>query len=164
MEKELLKKHILDLMKKSLVASIATSVNSKPWVANVFFTNDSDLNIYFLSSTKTRHSLEAVQNSSVAVSIYDKESTYDFVHGIQIEGEIKEANLVDIMKSLKSYIEKYPESTNKLQDPKTLVDSLSSSRMYIIHPTSVKYLNSTLKASEGTSNFTYFVSEVSSKH
>lgn len=49
--------------------SLATSKDNKPWVCDVHFAFDEDLNLYFRSLTLRRHSQEIAENSNVAGNI-----------------------------------------------------------------------------------------------
>ncbi len=60
---------IRDYLPKIVHMSLATSKDNKPWVCEVHFAYDDDLNLYFRSLTSRRHSQEIAENPHVAGNI-----------------------------------------------------------------------------------------------
>lgn len=69
--------------------SLATSRNNKPWVCEVHFAYDDDLNLYFRSLTARRHSQEIAENPSVAGSIVKQHMLDEYPLGVYFEGSAK---------------------------------------------------------------------------
>jgi uncharacterized protein YhbP (UPF0306 family) len=69
--------------------SLATTKDSKPWVCEVHFAYDDDLNIYFRSLTSRRHSHEIADNSSVAGNIVTQHFLDQPVRAVYFEGQAK---------------------------------------------------------------------------
>jgi uncharacterized protein YhbP (UPF0306 family) len=102
---------VKDLIKKYLAQSrmmqIATVDGDQPWICTVYYVEDEDLNLYWLSHPTRRHSQEIEKHNKVAVAIpikFDKNP----VTGIQAEGRaeaIKDERIVK--KILPAYVEKY---------------------------------------------------------
>jgi uncharacterized protein YhbP (UPF0306 family) len=76
----------------TLHMSLATVSGNKPWVCELHFTYDDDLNIYFRSLKSRRHSQEIAANPHVAGNIVRQHAVGEFPHGIYFEGT---AQLVD---------------------------------------------------------------------
>ena len=79
---------IRDNIDATVHMSLATTANNKPWVCEVHFVYDDQLNLYFRSYSTRRHSLEIAQNPQVAGNIighFPKEAAE--VLGIYFEGE-----------------------------------------------------------------------------
>ena len=72
--------------------SLATSSSDKPWVCEVHFAYDDNLNLYFRSLPTRRHSQEIAQNPFVAGNIVKQHALDDAPHAIYFEGT---AELVD---------------------------------------------------------------------
>jgi uncharacterized protein YhbP (UPF0306 family) len=72
--------------------SLATSKDNKPWVCEVHFACDDNLNIYFRSSTSRRHSQEIAQNPNVAGNIVTQHFLNQPVRGVYFEGTAQVAN------------------------------------------------------------------------
>ena len=67
--------------------SLATvNAAGRPWVCDVHFTVDDELNIYFHSSPSSRHSQEIVANPYVAASIVAQHAKGQKIRGVYLEG------------------------------------------------------------------------------
>lgn len=64
-----LQKLIKDYLKEARLMQLSTSINNQSWTCSVWFASDEDLNIYWFSSTKRRHSKEVMKNSKVSAAI-----------------------------------------------------------------------------------------------
>lgn len=81
-----LKKLIKEYLKEAKMMQLATVNNGKPWVCNVWFAVDNDLNIYWFSSTTRRHSIDVSKDPHVAAAICLPHTPSDPARGIQLEG------------------------------------------------------------------------------
>ncbi len=77
---------IKEYLKEAKLMQLATSVNNQPWVCNVWFAADKDLNIYWFSSTTRRHSKEVLKNNKVAAAIVLPHTPKDTARGLQLQG------------------------------------------------------------------------------
>lgn len=83
---------IEEIIRQSLeqapVMQLATSLGDQPWVCNIHFYSDKDLNIYWISTVERRHSKEIKQNPKVAATILAHVNTLaePYVIGITVEG------------------------------------------------------------------------------
>ena len=77
---------ITDYLRQAKLMQLATVVNDKPWVCNVWFAFDSNLNLYWFSSTTRRHSDELTKNQNVAGAIASPQTPEDHPRGVQFEG------------------------------------------------------------------------------
>ena len=66
--------------------SLATSIDNKPWVCEVHFAYDDNLNLYFRSLASRRHSQEIAANPNVAGNIVTQHGITDKPRGIYFEG------------------------------------------------------------------------------
>lgn len=71
---------------RSVHMSLATVRDNKPWVSEVHFAYDEDLNLYWRSLADRRHSLEIADNPNVAGNIVDKFAVGEPPVGIYFEG------------------------------------------------------------------------------
>ncbi len=88
---------IKEYLKEAKLMQLATSVNNQPWVCNVWFAADKDLNIYWFSSTTRRHSKEVLKNNKVSAAIVLPHTPKDTARGLQLQGT---AELVKDKKTL----------------------------------------------------------------
>ncbi len=66
--------------------SLATVSGNRPWVCEVHFAYDQDLNLYFRSKTTRRHSQEIAANPQVAGNIVKQHSKDEYPGAIYFEG------------------------------------------------------------------------------
>ena len=105
MQKDITKR-IYKEAKDRWLMQIATSVDNQPWIANIFFVMDEQLNFYWLSFPNRRHSRELAVNNNAALSIAIK--TDKPVIGVQAEGTVEQiARMSVIEKILPLYVKKY---------------------------------------------------------
>lgn len=81
-----IEKVIRDYLPNVIHLSLATSRDNKPWVCEVHFAYDDNLNIYYRSLTSRRHSQEIVENPNVAGNIVKQHSLGEAGVGIYFEG------------------------------------------------------------------------------
>jgi uncharacterized protein YhbP (UPF0306 family) len=79
-------KIIREYIDKTYHLSLGTSSGSKPWVCEVHFTYDDNLNLYFRSLKSRRHSQEIAKNPHVAGSIVKQHPLREYPHAIYFEG------------------------------------------------------------------------------
>jgi uncharacterized protein YhbP (UPF0306 family) len=82
-------KIVREYIDKTVHMSLATVRDNAPWVCEVHFVYDADLNIYFRSLKSRRHSQEIASNANVAGNIIDKYALGDPVVGVYFEGTAK---------------------------------------------------------------------------
>jgi len=66
---------------------LATALQGRPWVCNVWFVSDDLFNLYWFSTATRRHSREVAENSHVAGSMCLLQTPEDAPRGLQFEGE-----------------------------------------------------------------------------
>ena len=69
MNKDQIEELVREYITKTVHFSLASVKDGKPWVCEVHFAYDDDLNVYFRSLTSRRHSQEIAQNPNVAGTI-----------------------------------------------------------------------------------------------
>lgn len=79
-------KIVKEYIDKSLHMSLATVSGDKPWVCEVHFVYDDNLNLYWRSLASRRHSQEIAVNPNVAGNIVRQHSLDDYPHAIYFEG------------------------------------------------------------------------------
>ena len=81
-----LEKIVREYIDKSIHMSLGTSANNKPWVCEVHFAYDENLNLYFVSSHKSRHCIELSDNPYVSGNIVKQHDITESPNGIYFEG------------------------------------------------------------------------------
>ena len=93
--------------------AICSSSNNKPWAATVFFAFGKDLNLYFFSTSKRRHSKEITANPNVAgvIAREHKETLGEPSRGLQFEGECKLVTEDEAKAAYELYQKRLPKIT-----------------------------------------------------
>lgn len=81
-----LKEKIMEILKQTHLMSLGVSDKNGPWVADVIFIYDDDLNIYWMSDPEARHSKAILLNNKIAGSITHSTKSKESNLGIQFEG------------------------------------------------------------------------------
>jgi len=79
-------KIVREYIEKTLHMSLATANGNKPWVCEVHFVYDNDLNIYWRSLASRRHSQELAANPNVAGNIVKQHTLEEAPVGVYFEG------------------------------------------------------------------------------
>ncbi|MEO6761630.1 MAG: pyridoxamine 5'-phosphate oxidase family protein [Candidatus Saccharimonadales bacterium] len=87
MNDEKLEGIIREYIDKSLHLSLATVSGDMPWVCEVHFAYDDNLNLYFRSKTGRRHSQEIALNPHVAGNIVHQHTADEYPQAIYFDGD-----------------------------------------------------------------------------
>jgi uncharacterized protein YhbP (UPF0306 family) len=97
--------------------SLATVSDNKPWVCEVHFSYDDDLNLYFASSVESRHGKEIAANPQVAGNIVVQHHRDQKVRCVDFEGIAEILNDVDESHpGYRAYVNRYGESEGLLNE------------------------------------------------
>lgn len=77
---------VREYIDKSIHLSLGTCAGNKPWVCEVHFAYDPELNLYYRSLKSRRHSQDIAQNPNVAGNIVKQHVPGEVPHGIYFEG------------------------------------------------------------------------------
>ena len=86
MDEATVEKKIREYIPDIIHMSLATCYDKEPWISEVHFVYDDELNLYFRSKPSRRHSLEIEKNSNVAGNIIAQHSIDQKVRGVYFEG------------------------------------------------------------------------------
>jgi uncharacterized protein YhbP (UPF0306 family) len=140
-----LKQEIDKYLRSQKLMSVATYGKS-PWIANVYYVHDSDLNLYFLSKNWREHCQAIGINNNVAVAIADShQPIYEPQKGLQISGTAEQVNIISRLEWMfKMWNKLISENKGeKLTDAKKFLDA-GTSVIYKITPDRIKYFNTVL--------------------
>jgi uncharacterized protein YhbP (UPF0306 family) len=127
------KKLIQAYLNEAKMMHLATVSGNQPWVCNVWFASDKDLNIYWLSSISRRHSVEVQANNLVSGGITTSLTPEDKPRGLQFQGVAEKLTReADVEKAVELYKDRiFPEK--KIRDFMTMPDKPHN--FYLIKPT-----------------------------
>lgn len=112
-----IEKIIRDYIPQVLHMSLGTCKDSKPWVCEVHFFYDDDLNLYFSSSINSRHGQEIVINPHVAGNIVTQHFKDQKTRCVDFEGTAKVLNREEAEnEGYLAYVRRYGESENVLNE------------------------------------------------
>jgi uncharacterized protein YhbP (UPF0306 family) len=95
MDKKQIEHIIREYIEQVVHMSLGTSSNNRPWVCEVHFAVDDELNIYFRSTTNRRHCQDIAENPLVAGNIVTQHFKNQRVRGVYFEGEAELLGDVD---------------------------------------------------------------------
>jgi len=113
-----LKERLLLFLNEHNTLTIATRNAQSIWAATVFYIADAEMNLYFLSSDKTRHIQDIQSHNEVAVTIYQDVSDWQSIQGVQATGHVSHVGEDDKSSILNQYISKYIFLKKLLNNPK----------------------------------------------
>jgi uncharacterized protein YhbP (UPF0306 family) len=135
---------VIDFLKTQKLMIVATS-GDFPWIANVYFTFDDNLNLYFFSDPNTLHCRQIAQNGAVAVSIVDShQDVSQLKRGLQISGI---AEQISDMEKIKQSLKMSKEALGIINSEisyKNILQKVIKGRMYKIVPKRIKLFDQEL--------------------
>ncbi|MDO8609703.1 MAG: pyridoxamine 5'-phosphate oxidase family protein [bacterium] len=140
-----LKKEIDEYLKSQRLMAVAT-YEEEPWIANVYYIHDKDLNLYFLSKNWREHCQAIEKNNKVSVAIADShQPIYKPQKGLQIYGAANTVNIITQLSWMFKMWNKLISGSKgeKLTDPKKFLDA-GTSTIYKITPKRIKFFNTEL--------------------
>ena len=97
--------------------SIATVKDNKPWVCEVHFAYDDDLNLYFVSSRNTRHVFELMENPVIAGNIVTQHHKNQKTRCVDFEGKVELLEGVDENHpGIRAYAERFEKDGSQLSE------------------------------------------------
>ena len=97
--------------------SLATVKDNKPWVCEVHFSYDDELNLYFASSSQSRHAQELIDNPRVAGTIVTQHHKDQVTRGTDFEGVAKMLSSEEAKgTAYRAYVARYGESESLLDE------------------------------------------------
>ena len=117
MSKQEIEQIIREYIPQIIHMSLGTVHDNKPWVCEVHFSYDDELNLYFGSSIKTRHAQEILENAHVAGNIVTQHHKNQKVRCVDFEGTAQVLTSEEAEKSaFVAYENRYGKSENLLNE------------------------------------------------
>lgn len=125
------------LRAQSTLALATVDESGKPKVAPLFFVSDDNLNLYWLSSPNSRHSLNLITWGEACATIYPTVWEWNEIRGLQIEGR---ARFIDDHDERESILALYRQ---KFTLPASFDSLITLSTLYALTPTWIRWLDNT---------------------
>ncbi len=122
------------------VMTISTVGVDGLWAAAVFFVSDR-LTLYFLSSPRSRHSLNIATNPGVAVTIQKDYDSWPEIKGIQMAGEATEIFDREKEAAVELYTAKFELIEYIDSQPQVIQDAFKRISWYKVTPTEVYFID-----------------------
>ena len=126
------------LKKQSTMALATVDEAGNPQAAPLFYISDDDLNLYWLSSTTSRHSLNLTTHKRVAATIYPTIWGWMEIRGLQIEGE---SGIVRDDVQREAILTRYRHKFNLPPDLNAIIEQ---STLYSLRPTWIRWLDNSI--------------------
>lgn len=125
--------------------TLATSTQDQPWVCTVYYAEDANLSLYFVTGKSNRHAAAVAANPQVAFSIYEStQNVADNKEGFQATGTCRLlTDTQEIAKALKLWHAKNPGVEDHISLPYVSGPD-SKSGIFQITPTYMKHFNEAL--------------------
>lgn len=124
---------------QSTLALATIDANGHPQAAPLFYVSDDDLNLYWLSSTSSRHSVNLAAQEYVAAAIYPAVWSWTEIRGLQIEGT---TGIVIDPAQRAIILDRYQRKFNL---PPQLNAVIAQSTLYHLRPTWIRWLDNTVQ-------------------
>lgn len=148
---------VKDFLNSQKVLTISTiDPDKNPWICNVYFGNDDNLSVYFLSNENANHSVHIESNNRVAFSsVWHDPENLELRRSVQCRGECHLVkNPKEILDGIKALHNKFLD-WREYASFKNLSEKLIESRLYKISPTYIKYWDDQHLGDEKTVEFKF---------
>jgi uncharacterized protein len=126
------------LVAQSTLSLATVSADNTPTIAPLFYVSDEDLNLYWLSSPRSRHSVNLSERSTVAVTIYPSVWNWEQIRGLQIEGHGLAIENEERQQAVTRY-------RNKFTLPTSFDAQIAASTFYKLTPRWLRWLDNSVK-------------------
>lgn len=123
------------LASQSSLALATVNANGHPEIAPLFYVSDEALNLYWLSSPTSRHSLNLMAHGWVAAAIYPAVWQWAEIRGLQIEGA---ASTVTEEEARAEILRLY---RRKFDLPVVFEGQIAASTLYVLRPKWMRWLD-----------------------
>jgi len=107
LSKEELRKRTLNLLAEQATMTIATSGESGPWAAPVYYVN-TGYDIFFFSNPDSRHIIDSRSSPQAAAAIFAESRNWREIRGVQMSGTIQSLSLgIEAAKAVSAYEKKF---------------------------------------------------------
>lgn len=136
-----LKQDIKRYLDEAKMMQLATVRESRPWICNVWFAANEELNLYWISSTARRHSQEILDNPQVAAGIcLVQDPSQTNRGGLQLEGGAQEVtDPEEVAKALKLYVARDIFTLEQVRN--FMEDATKPHRFYRLKPSRIVFFD-----------------------
>jgi len=127
------------LQTQSILALATVDADGHPQIAPLFYVSDERLNLYWLSATTSRHSINLVLRPRVAATVYPSVWQANDIIGLQIEGEARPVGDERVREQILTlYLRKF-------QVPPEFDSLINASTLYRLTPSWIRWLDNSVE-------------------
>jgi uncharacterized protein YhbP (UPF0306 family) len=137
-----------ELLREGYLLSLCTVDESGPWVCDLVYVSDDEMNLYWKSQERSRHSTAILNNPRAAASISVSNKPGEANAGLQIAGEVEKVEAVSRLVEERHNMKK--RSAVPEQDKEVLITGeawyrLKPTKIEVIYEPRWGYLKQTLR-------------------
>jgi len=126
--------------------TLATSGPAGAWAASLFFARDAQLNLYFISSTETRHVQDFLANPLVAVTVNADYTQWAPIRGLQIAATVERLSDGERPEAERLYLDKFQDLRPLLAGPSSgaerkILQAFRASSFFRIRPKRIRMID-----------------------
>ena len=139
----------LQLPREHKTLTLATCSGKLPSAASLYFVNDDELNLYFVSDPGSRHARELIVNSDVAITINADNVPWQDLRGLQIRGQVIPVLPEDQKAVLALYLNRFDDIAALFEAPcgsdeRKIAERLASGIFFRIVPAWIRIIDNRL--------------------
>lgn len=137
---------IQQLLETHNTMTLATCEHDQPWATSVFYASDAELNLYFVSDSRTRHGRHLTANQWAAGAINPDCANWSEICGVQFEGQVTELDGVARVTALGCYLAKFSQIKTLFEQPRdnneeTIAARLLAATLYKLSPNWIRLID-----------------------
>lgn len=136
---EALNNSISGILADNTLMAVASIKDKESYIHTAYYVYNKDSSLFMLTEPFRQHSLNVVQNSSVAVAIYDSHQPWDqHKRGLQIFGKCSLASGAQMAEGFLLYAQRFSGLTKWIKNVEDLAKNIIQSKLYVIETRSLK--------------------------
>ena len=134
-----LNESVHSILEANELLGMATVCSSEAYANTAYFAFNDQLDLYILSEPTTQHSVNVVQNPSVAVAIFDSHQPWTSdKRGLQLFGSCEMASGGDLTDAVACYLKRFAGLKKWVTSANDIIRGAINSKFYIMHVKSLK--------------------------
>ena len=138
----------IELIESASTLTLATSDDTGPWAAPVYYAF-LDGNFYFFSSPQSRHIQQASESGKAAASVFHQADSWQEIRGIQMTGTVRRIRSIPLsLQVIAAYLKRFPFTREFFpRHPSPDAEAFFSrfkARLYAFCPTEAYYIDNRL--------------------
>ena len=122
------------------VMTLATTGPEGPWAAAVFYASR-ELDLYFVSSPKSRHASDLQRSPQAAAAIHEDYRDWRAIQGIQLSGTAVRLQGAEREAALACYSEKFNFLNNPVAQLAPVLEALGKAACYRLTPSELYFID-----------------------